>query len=132
MNKAKKAALYSAFIFPGVGLLWLKLYVRAALFIVPSLFALSYLSAILHGAIAPVYVKFKRDIDDQVLIIDPSNIQEIAFTLSQDIFHNLASHMDQLNSAKMILIAAWLCSIVSSYFSGRNIESKENTDAIKP
>lgn len=130
MKKATKAALYSALIFPGVGLLWLKHYARAAIFITPTLIAFWYLCSTLYNSIAPVYLKMLRDAEEGILVVDPSNLDALYLKLSQEIYQSIASHQDQLFVAKAILVAAWLCSIISSYFLGKKqdlLDEAENT-----
>ncbi len=119
MKKATKAALYSAIIFPGAGLLWLKHYTRAAVFITPTLIALWYLCSTLYNSVAPVYAKMLNDAQEGILVVDPSNLDSLYLKLSQEIYQSIASHQDQLYVAKAVLVAAWLCSIVSSYFLGK-------------
>ncbi|GGY86613.1 hypothetical protein GCM10011613_34710 [Cellvibrio zantedeschiae] len=128
MKKATKAALYSALVFPGVGLLWLKQYKRAAIFIAPTLVALWYLCSTLYNSIAPVYARMLRDAEEGILIVDPSNLDALYLKLYQEIFQSIATHQDQLNIAKGILIAAWLCSIISSYFVGKKQDLLEAPD----
>lgn len=122
MKKANKAALYSALVFPGAGLWWLKNYRRAAIFIVPTLVALWYLCSNLYHSIAPVYTKMLRDAEEGILVVDPSNMSALYMKLHQEIYQSLAVQQDQLQMAKLILIAAWVCSIVSSYFAGKKLD----------
>jgi hypothetical protein len=124
MKKANKAALYSAFIFPGLGLLWLKSYKRAAVFIIPTIIALWYLCSTLYNSIAPVYAKMLRDAEEGILVVDPSNLSGLYLTLSQQIQQSIAAHQNQLYVAKAILIAAWICSIISSYFAGKRMDAE--------
>ncbi|RYZ98379.1 MAG: hypothetical protein EOO68_13895 [Moraxellaceae bacterium] len=127
MKKANKAALYSALVFPGLGLLWLKSYKRAAVFIIPTLVALWYLCTTLYNAIAPVYSKMLRDAEEGLLVVDPSNLNGLYATLYQQIQDSIAIHQEQLYIAKAILITAWICSIISSYFLGKKLNDEKTT-----
>lgn len=128
MKKSTKAVLYSALVFPGAGLWWLKHYKRALVFIIPALAALWYLCSTLYDSIAPVYAKMLRDAEEGILVVDPSNMSALYIKLYQEIQQSIAVHQDQLYIAKAILIAAWICSIASSYFVGKKIDL-ENSPA---
>jgi len=127
MKKAQKAALYSGLVFPGLGLLWLKSYGRAALFIIPTFIALWYLCSTLYNSIAPVYTKMLRDAQEGILVVDPSNMNGLYTMLYQQIQQSIDAHHDQLFMAKAIVIAAWICSIISSYFVGKKLDLENNT-----
>jgi hypothetical protein len=122
MKKANKAALYSALVFPGLGLLWLKSYKRAFLFIIPTTVMLWYLCSTLYNAIAPVYAKMLHDAEEGLLVIDPSNLNGLYITLYQEVQQSITAHQTQLFIAKTILIVVWICSIVASYFVGKKLD----------
>lgn len=128
MNNAHKAVLYSAFVFPGAGLLWLKHYKRAAIFIIPTLTALWYLCYSLYNSIEPVYTKMLRDAEEGILVVDLSDMTSLYIKFHQEIDQSLAAHQSQLQVAEAILIAAWLCSIISSYFVGKKVDVNRNTE----
>jgi len=128
MKKSTKAVLYSALVFPGAGLWWLKHYKRALVFIVPALVALWYLCSTLYNSIAPIYKKMLRDAEEGILIVDPSNMSGLYMKLYQEIQQSIALHQDQLYIAKAILIAAWICSMASSYFVGKKIDLESNPE----
>jgi len=117
---ANKAALYSAVIFPGAGLWWLKLYVRACIFIVPACLALIYIAKELYAAVEPVYSNLQRQAQEG--LIGPSNFVHIYTTLSTQIHASLAQ--SHLGFVEAILVAAWVCSIISSYFAGKQLDLK--------
>lgn len=129
MNKAKKAALYSALVFPGAGFLWLKNYTRAAIFIVPSLLALWHLFSTLYRSIAPTYMKMLSDAREG--LIDISDFGSLYAKLHHEIYHSLSTQIETLNAALAILIAAWFLSIISSYFVGKKMDAEgaSNTTA---
>lgn len=129
MNKAKKAALYSALIFPGAGLVWLKQYVRAAIFMVPTLIALWYLCSTIYNAVAPVYAKMLSDAQEGILVVDPSDLSGLYLKLHQEIYQSIATHQGALEVTKVVLIAAWLCSIISSYFVGKKMDAESASNS---
>ncbi|RYY73607.1 MAG: hypothetical protein EOO52_16460 [Gammaproteobacteria bacterium] len=126
-NNANKAALYSAIIFPGAGLWWLKHYARACIFIVPTCIALWYITTKLYDGVAPVYKQLQRQAAEG--LIDITNITGIYTKLSTEIHNSLAAQQGQLATVEIILVACWLCSIVSSYFVGKkmDLDSVNNT-----
>ncbi len=116
-QNANKAALYSALIFPGAGLWWLKHYVRACIFIVPACIALIYIAKKLYAAVAPVYANMQRKAEEGLL--NPFDLLGNYGKLSAELHQSIAAQQDQLGTVEAILIACWLCSIISSYFAGK-------------
>jgi hypothetical protein len=125
MTKASKAALYSALIFPGAGLWWLKHYVRACIFILPACISLWYIAVKLYDTVQPVYAKLQREAAEG--LINLFNMGSIYAKLSEEIHRSLAAQQSQLFTMEAILVACWLCSIVSSYFAGKKLDM-ENTN----
>lgn len=123
-NKATKAALFSAFIFPGAGLWWLKHYARACIFIIPCCISLWYISTKLYEGVAPVYKNLQRQAAAGLL--DVTDIMHIYSKLSVEIHSSLAAQQNQLVTVELILVACWLCSIVSSYFAGKKLDVANN------
>lgn len=123
MGKAAKAALFSALIFPGAGLWWLKHYWRACIFIIPTGLILLHMFRLLWQLMAPI----QRKLMDQVEmgLINPLDIGGLYLRLYKEIFVALEAHQAQLEFAKYTLIICWLCSIVSSYSLGKKIEQTE-------
>ena len=130
VKKANKAALFSAIIFPGAGLWWLKQYVRASIFIVAAIGSLGYIITTLYNSIEPTYSKILRDAEEGLIVLDTTTLLSMATKLHHEIYQNLAAHQSQLNAAQFIFIAGWLCSIASSYFVGKKMDlagtTKEN------
>lgn len=126
MKNATKAALCSAFIFPGMGLVLLKHYKRAAIFIISAIAALWYLCSSLYQSIEPVYTNMLRDAEEGTLVVDLSNMDNLYMQFHQEIEQSLAAHHSQLQFAQAILIAAWACSIISSYFVGKQLDLKND------
>ena len=125
-NKATKAALFSAFIFPGAGLWWLKHYLRACIFILPCCASLWYMGTKLYQGVAPVYTNLQRQAAEG--LIDVTDMAHIYNKLSTEIHSSLAAQQSQLTSAEIILVVCWLCSIASSYFVGKKIDMANNSN----
>jgi hypothetical protein len=132
MTKASKAALFSTIIFPGAGLWWLKHYRRASLFMVSAIVSLSYIIFTLYNSIAPVYNKMLSDAEQGLIVVNSSNFFSTFSELYQEMFQSIAAHQSQLNTAQVIFIACWLCSIASSYFSGKKIDLEGSDKTTNP
>ena len=126
VKKANKAALFSAIIFPGAGLWWLKYYGRASIFIVSAIGSLGFIISTLYNSIEPTYSKMLRDVEEGLIVPDMTTLLSMATKLHHEIYQNLAAHQNQLNAAQFIFIACWLCSIVSSYFVGKKVDLAES------
>ena len=122
MNKASKAALFSAIIFPGAGLWWLKHYGRAGIFIVSAVASLGYIITTVYNSVAPIYNKMLRDAEEGLIVVDATNSSSMFIKLYQEMYQGMAAHQSELNAAQFIFIACWLCSIVSSYFVGKEMD----------
>ena len=121
MEKSTKAALFSALVFPGAGLWWLKEYWRAAIFIIPAAAAIWYICVSLHYVMD---ILAKR-VNDGSLHIDILNLDQTVkqvTTAMQSIIETQHYHLD---AAQWIFIASWICSTVSSYFVGKKFELNE-------
>ena len=116
-----KAVLLSAFVFPGLGLWWLKQYLRACIFIVPAGAALGYM---LH-TMGKVYLSSLSELQaegDGILFYDmPRLIQHI----TQVIMKHLDAYNSNLHTLEMIFLAAWLCGIVSTFFVAQQRDQAE-------
>lgn len=123
-NKAAKAALLSAFVFPGLGLWWLKHYWRGCIFVIPSGLILIYLFRLLTQILAPIQQKLQRQVE--MGTIDPFDLGGLYVRLYKELFLALEPHQAQLDFAKYTLIICWLCSILSSYFAGKKIEQSKS------
>ena len=127
-QNANKAALYSAIIFPGAGLWWLKSYARACIFIVPACVTLWFISVKLYAGIQPAYAKLQREAAEG--LIDAFNFVGIYSKLSTEVHRSIAEQQNQLYTLEVILVACWVCSIISSYFAGKKLDmeiAKRNT-----
>lgn len=107
MNRSLKAALLSAFIFPGAGQLFLKRRGRACLFLLPSLVAaVYYFDQVMTRASA---------IAEQILAgkgpLDPA---QLAAQLESD-----APGSPLMTAAAVVMIVCWIASIVDACLIGR-------------
>jgi hypothetical protein len=111
MQKSVQAALYSALIFPGAGLYWLKRYWQGALFILPALAISTY---VLRETLNSAYLLGDKVSAGAV----PLDIMTIAFEVQRMLEQLTAS----LDSALWLLIICWALSIGASYLAGRKLE----------
>jgi hypothetical protein len=112
MQKSTKAALLSAFVFPGAGLLWLKKYGHAAIFIIPAIAVIFY--------ILSETKKIANALSTR--IVDGSIPYDISVILSEitKMTHNPALH---LSEAMWLFIACLVVSAVMSYSVGKKMDS---------
>jgi hypothetical protein len=113
MNKPLKAALYSALIFPGAGQLLLKKYISATYF------------AVFAGV--GLYFLFSNLMARAQGIIDKVESGEIAADLATitELVHQQSSiATESLSPALIILLVAWLVSIVEAYRVGKKEASQ--------
>lgn len=110
MKKAIKAALLSAFVFPGVGHLFLKRYISAALFATTA-FTASYLliSKTLENALQIVDKIQRGEV--------PADIITITELVSQQTAANNLLSTDIITS---VLLLTWLAAIIDCYRIGRS------------
>jgi uncharacterized membrane protein len=72
----------------------------------------------------PVYSKMLRDAQEGILIVDANTVTGIYLKLYQEIHHSIDAMQNQLHMAEAILVAAWICSIASSYFLGKQLDAE--------
>jgi hypothetical protein len=113
MKKSTKAALFSTLIFPGAGLLWLKQYTRAAIFMIPAL-AISYY--ILHKAM-DIAQTLAQKVKAGSIPPDLSRLLVEVHTMTQQL-------LVDLDDAMWLFILCWTLSILSSYFAGKKLEAE--------
>jgi len=114
MKKPLKAALFSAFIFPGCGQLLLK----------------KYYSAVFYAAFAFIglYLLFGDLLSRAQDIVDKVQSGEVAADLasiSALVLQQSASIIESISPALVILFITWLVSVVEAYRVGRKLESLE-------
>lgn len=127
-NRAVKAALLSAFVFPGIGLWWLKRYWRGCIFVIPTGLIVIYLCRLFTQILAPIQQKLQRQVE--MGAIDPFDLAGLYVRLYKELFLALEPHQTQLELAKYTLIICWLCSILSSYFVGKKLDQSEAARSI--
>ncbi|MES2673996.1 MAG: hypothetical protein V4660_07120 [Pseudomonadota bacterium] len=115
MQKSTKAALYSAFVFPGVGLFWLKQYGRGSIFFIPALIATLY---IMNGLLL-----VSGELNAKAAL-NPEIYLDVTFLVSA-ITSSIVKNIPYLVQAKWFFITAWLLSIASSYFVGLSQDKKK-------
>jgi hypothetical protein len=108
MNKPIKAALFSALIFPGAGQLLLKKYISATYFAVFAGVGLYFLFSNLMSRAQDIIDKVQRG----EVSADLATITELVNQQS-----SIAS--DSLSPALIILLVAWLVSVVEAYRIGK-------------
>lgn len=108
MKKSTKAALLSGLVFPGVGHLFLKQYLRASVLVLSSLIASSI---IINAAV-----------DQAQAIVDRINSGDIPVDADAiaEMVSNSGNGADGLlqNIAAIVLLVVWLLGIVDSYRLG--------------
>ena len=112
MQKSTKAALYSAFILPGAGLLWLKQYWSAAILMTPAIIAAIYIFRITLS----VAQQLAEKISNGSLPMDSA-------ALSGLIVKMMSQPELYVNEAKWVFIICWGASIALSYFAGKKKDS---------
>lgn len=109
MHIATKAALISAFIFPGCGHFYLKNKLRGAIF---TLFSVGCLYVLISHA-----VNIANDISDKIISGDiPLDVTSLMaeITLQLD-----SSAGDSANIASLLLLICWVVAIIDSFILGR-------------
>lgn len=109
MKKSTKAALLSGLLFPGIGHLALKEYLRASILIV--------------AAMAAVYVLTTAAVDQAMTVVDRIKSGEVALdsqAISEAITASTAESDNRAANASLFIFGAcWLFGIVDSYRLGK-------------
>ena len=111
MKKSLKAALFSAFLFPGSGQLLLKKYPSAIFF---ALFACAGLYLLFSDLLSRTQ-EIVEKVQSGEVAADLATITELVHQQSQII-------IESLSPALTILLITWLVSIVEAYRVGRKFE----------
>ncbi len=118
MKRSTKAALLSGLIFPGVGHMVLKQYLRGSILMLAALIAL--------------IVIVTKAVEQALAIVDKINSGEIP--LESVTITELASQSTGaadgsiLNIAVLVIVACWLIGIIDSYRLGSNQEKQKTPD----
>lgn len=121
MNNAKRAAIASAFIFPGAGLFMLKHYVRGCIFAVPATIIVLAIFINLFS----VTITLSNEIAGKMLSAELINM------LWREL-HAAIYESPYWRDGKWILLASWLLSIISSYFAGKKHDAAETNIQTAP
>jgi hypothetical protein len=117
MHKSTKAALISAFIFPGFGHFYLKSKLRGAVFTLISVGCLYLLTTYV--------MDIANDISNKILSGDiPSDITRLIVEISSQL---TGSQSNPPNVASLLLFICWGIATVDSYILGRKLSSPTNT-----
>ncbi len=109
MKIATKAALLSAFIFPGAGHLHLRKYIRGVLLAVSSFAAIYYLVLTIIETALQIVGKIQN-----------GDIQPDISAISQLLLERSGGNESQLlNNATALLVVCWIISVIDSYRIGR-------------
>ncbi len=111
MSHAKRAAIVSACIFPGAGLLMLREYLRGCIFALPA----ALIILLLFKNLISTALEISRHLDAE------AKQGNFAFDVVA-IYHQLHAAFftsPYWDDGKWILLASWFFSILSSYFAGK-------------
>jgi len=117
MRRSTKAALLSGLVFPGMGHLYLRQYVRGALF--------AGVAGVLLYFITSVAMSVAVDVMEKIQSGDvPLNVESISELVSKQSQGNEES----TNIATMAMIALWVIGIADSYREGRAQEQGQRNE----
>jgi len=122
MSQSLKAALFSAFIFPGSGQFLLKKHIRGALLASVSILCVwVLLSTALDKA-----QEISRKIESGEIPLDIARITEEVTRLAA------GSGAQQAEIATYVLLICWLVGIVDAYWVGRTQDKADSTPGKQP
>jgi TM2 domain-containing membrane protein YozV len=120
MKTSIKAALWSAFVFPGLGQMYLKRYLRG---LVPMLLVLAGLGILIAQAVV-VALKALEQIDLQGVVMDMKAVSDLAA--------KSAAGGDSYSSLILLGIAlCWFLSIIDAYRLGKEKEQRTEPNQAK-
>lgn len=122
MKPLTKAVLYSALVFPGLGLWSLGKRSRAMVFAIPALAALIYM-LVESWKIAH---RIAEQLSQEILATGQISL-DISSILSQ--VRNAIAEASGLQDAQWIFILSWILGIVSTYAVGRSLEQHKISPA---
>lgn len=118
MHRATKAALLSAFIFPGCGHFYLKSTLRGAVF---ALVSAGCLYVLISNA-----ANIANDISEKILSGDiPLDISRLIAEITSQLNGSVS---DSLNNAILLLLGCWGISIIDSFILGRKLDLPSKND----
>lgn len=113
MNKATKACLLSAFVFPGAGQLYLKMYWRAAPMLILALVCLMYIVGHLLGFMSELLYQIQTG----ALAADIVSLLPKIHEYSQSKEGSVSGYLSWL------LLGVWLSSLLDAWHQGRKHEA---------
>jgi TM2 domain-containing membrane protein YozV len=114
MSNAKRAAIASAFIFPGAGLFMLGHRLRGCIFALPA----AAVIALLFIHLFQVAARLSAELDKKARQGDFG--VDIPYLWNS--LHSAVFESPYWDDGKWLLLAAWLCSIMSSYAVGKKMD----------
>lgn len=120
MKRSTKAALLSGLVFPGLGHMVLKQYLRGSILMLSALIALSVIVA--------------KAVNKALAIVDKINSGEVpleAGAITEQVSKSTGGMEGSiLNIATLVVVACWLIGIIDSYRVGINQEKQRTPDLI--
>ena len=117
MKKSLKAGLFSAFVFPGSGHLYLNKHIQAALLILVSVACV--------GVLLSVAIEKAQQISDKILAGEiPMDLTRITAEVSNQV---AAGGTENADIATYVLLICWFVGIVDSYRIGRILDKAEGS-----
>ena len=119
MKVSSKAALLSAFAFPGVGQLYLKVYWRGLVIMLISFVGLGYL-------IWSATVSALQPLDEVIIKMQSGtmNVQEISGIVGSKTLITAPYH----DAVLYFIACLWIFAIIDAYIIGKQIETKKKRD----
>ena len=114
MKPSSKAASLSAFLFPGSGHMFLKLYVRGIIFIIIAGIGLF----LMMEAAFSIAWTIANDIEQGKVAFDINSIRSV-------VEQTMGVYKDpSLQGAKWAIVISWIISTLDAYREGKNLEKK--------
>jgi len=121
MNKTTKAVSLSAFLFPGLGQLYLKQYIKGSFFTIIAAIGVIMLLPSLFK-IMPEIFNIANSIANNIVLGKTVDIQATLNSIKKEA---AVFQTPNLVLAKIAMIASWLISSIDAWLSGRNLENKK-------
>jgi len=121
MNKTTKAVSLSAFLFPGLGQLYLKQYIKGSFFTIIAAVGVIMLLPSLFK-IMPEIFNIANSIANNIVLGKTVDIQATLNSIKKEA---AVFQTPNLVLAKIAMIASWFISSIDAWLSGRNLENKK-------
>lgn len=108
MDRSVKAALLSGLVFPGVGQMFLGLWLRGLLFLLPAGAAAGYFVT----RVWTLAMAINADIASGRMPFDP-------LIVAQRVHEQSATSTGAMNWAALVMIVCWLASTADAWFAGK-------------